>query len=90
MSLGFDYDELKRQWDGARAALQGQAIWDPFTRTYVPVPPAAIPSGPPSGLTTPGPNSTDARLQHVAILRAQGIITDQEAAELSRRITSGM
>ncbi len=90
MSLGFDWNELKRQWEGAGGVFDGTKIWDPFRREYIPVPPAAVPARPAPTLSVPGPNSTDARLQHVAMLRASGIITDQEAAELNRRITSGM
>ena len=90
MDLGFNWDELKKQWGGATGVFDGTKIWDPFRREYIPVPPKVVPPSPDPTLSAAGPNSTNARLQHVEMLRASGVITDQEAAELRRRITSGM
>ncbi len=88
--MSADYGDFKRQWDGAIQALKGNAVWDIHTRSYIPLPAAAIPANPAPTLSVPGPNSTDARLQHVQMLLAVGSITDQDAAFLRKQITSGM
>ena len=98
MGLGFDYDELKRHWDGAKQAYKGDAIYDPRSGDYVPIAPAQLPTadgdGPigsaPGGLGAAGPNSTEARLAHAQMLVATGAITADEGAELRRRILQGL
>lgn len=84
MTLGFDWDELKRHWDGGIEVFKGNKIYNPFNGEYVDAKPGTVPSVPPSG----GPNSVETRLAHVEALRANGVITDEEAAEARKRITS--
>jgi hypothetical protein len=88
--MGDIWDKFKQAGDDTIAVFNGEKIWDPWRQEYIPVPPRYVPAEPAPDLYEPGPNSTDARLQHIQMLVDTGRITEQEAAELRRRVTSGI
>lgn len=90
MGPGYDHDEFMKHWKGGLSSLKGQTVYDPMTQNYIPVPPSAMPSNPPAGLSQPGPNSTEQRLAHIQLLVAAGSITAQEGAEARDRVLRGM
>lgn len=90
MGLGFDWNRLKQEWKGSREVLQGNALWDPFNQDHVQIRRETIPEKLPEDLTQPKPNSTEARLAHIQMLVANGIITEQEGAEARKRVLAGM
>jgi hypothetical protein len=90
MGLGFDWDRLKAEWNGSKEVLKGDAIWNPLTQEYVKIQPGTDRLPPPPDLSEPKPNSTEARLAHIQILVANGIITEQEGAEARKRVLEGM
>jgi hypothetical protein len=85
MGVGLDYNKLKAHWDGGIAAAKGDAIYNPLTGKYVPTGGQLPPE-----LQKQGPNSTEARLAHVQVLVASGVITAQEGAEVRKRILEGL
>jgi hypothetical protein len=90
MGLGFDWDALKDEWDHSKRVLDGTEIYNPMTKTYVPIKPEIIPQTPPDDLTRSGPNSTEARLAHIEILVANGSISAQDGAEARARVLQGL
>jgi hypothetical protein len=87
---GFDWDEVKRQWEGTKQVFDGKAVYHPASGQYVPIPPEAVPEPLPPDVLQPGPNSTEGRLAHLQMLVATGAITQAEAAEQRRRILQGI
>jgi len=90
MGLRFDWDRLKKEWDGTKQVFSGDAVYNPLSGEYVPIGPAARPENPPADLSQMGPNSTEARLAHIEILVRNGSITDAEGAEARSRILNGL
>jgi hypothetical protein len=85
MGLGFDADTFQKHWKGAVSTWQGNTVYDPMTRTYIPVPQSAVPANPPTG----GPDTTESRLTHIEALQSAGRITAQEAATARAEILRG-
>jgi hypothetical protein len=90
MGSGFDWEELKRQWNGTRQVINRGAVYNPLSGQYVPIPPGTAPTNAPADLALAGPNSTEARLAHVQILVSAGIITAQEGSDARDRILHGL
>jgi len=88
--MGFDWERLKGEWNGSKEVLKGNAIWNPLTQQYVDIQPDTVPVPAPPDLSQPKPNSTEARLAHIQMLVANGIITEQEGAEARRHVLQGV
>jgi hypothetical protein len=86
MSGGFDADEFFKHLSGAVEVVRGNKIYNPFTGDYVPARPETIPPV----LAQGGPNSTESRLAHVQALVANGIITEEQGDEVTKRILAGI
>ena len=84
------WGDFKQAWDDSKQVLKGTKIWDPLEQKYVDIQPQAMPAKPVPDLSEPGPNSTEARLQHIEILVANGSITEQQGKEQTDRILQGI